>query len=126
MISSATAMLDVKLRVGERCKQLRLASGLDVAHAAAAIRMSEPHLYAVERGEKWPSQDLLLVMSYVYGVDLADFYIFPDLNLRHQVRELLRLTPNAALPEVARSIQTILQTPTSALEIGPKKLTKRR
>jgi len=96
-------MLNLKSRIGERCKELRLAAGFDVARAAAAMRMSEPHLYAVERGEKGASLDMLMVMSYVYGVELADFFTFVELNVRHRLRELVRLTPVEELNEFERA-----------------------
>jgi len=116
-------MLDLKARIGERCKELRVAAKLDVRKAAAAMRMSELHLYAVERGEKGASLDLLLVMSYVYGVDVADFFTFPEINVRHRLRELLRLTPAEELDEFE---QAFAQHQTRYQVARLKKYSKRR
>ena len=50
---------------------LRLERGLRLADLAAVSGVSEPHLSRLENGQRWPSVQVLLNLSNIYGVDVS-------------------------------------------------------
>lgn len=59
----------MRARVGERIRGLRLERGLRLADVAAMSGLSEPHLSRIERGQRWPSVQVLLGLSNTFGVE---------------------------------------------------------
>jgi transcriptional regulator with XRE-family HTH domain len=93
-------MRSLPQQLGDRLRELREEAGLSAADVAAATGYTRVHLWAVERGEKWPSPELLGALAVVYRVQVADLFAFADSSARHKIREVLRLTPNAAVPDL--------------------------
>jgi osmotically inducible protein OsmC len=62
---------EFRARLGERMRGLRLERGLRLADLAALSGVSEPHLSRLENGQRWPSVQVLLNLSNIYGVDVT-------------------------------------------------------
>jgi osmotically inducible protein OsmC len=63
--------VEFRARLGERMRGLRLERGLRLADLAAISGVSEPHLSRLENGQRWPSVQVLLNLSNIYGVDVT-------------------------------------------------------
>ncbi len=63
--------VELRARLGERMRGLRLERGLRLADLAALSGLSEPYLTRLEHGQRWPSVQVLLQLSTIYGVDLS-------------------------------------------------------
>ncbi len=61
--------VELRARLGERMRGLRLERGLRLADLAALSRLSEPYLSRLEHGQRWPSVQVLLSLANIYGVD---------------------------------------------------------
>jgi transcriptional regulator with XRE-family HTH domain len=86
--------------LGARLKQFREEEELAAIDVAATVGCDRAHLWGLERGDKWPSVQLLAALAVVYRVEMADFFTFPDTHVRHEIREILRVTPTAALADL--------------------------
>ena len=103
-------MPSVKKLFGARLKQLREEQGLKVDDVAQWVGVDRTHVYGVERGDTWPSIELMLSLATVYRVDAADLFTFPETHIRHRFRELVRLVPNAKLAALIEMAETFLGT----------------
>jgi transcriptional regulator with XRE-family HTH domain len=103
----------VKRLVGARLKQLRDEQEISATQAAAAVGVEVSHLYALERGDSTPGLETAVGLALVYKVDVADLYVFPGTHLRHDLRELIRLTPSATLADVKTVLENTLRDRTS-------------
>lgn len=99
MLASRLQMSFVSIRkaLGARLKQLREEQGLKVENVAHWVGVDRTHIYGIERGDTWPSVELLVSLASAYRVDPADLLVFPEQHVRHRFRELARLVPNAKL-----------------------------
>lgn len=61
--------IELRVRLGERMRGLRLERGFRLADLAALSGLSEPYLSRLEHGQRWPSVQVLLQFSNIYGVD---------------------------------------------------------
>lgn len=100
MLASRLHMPSLKKALGARLKQLREEQNLRAEDVAQWVGVDRTHIYSLERGDSWPSVELLISLATVYRVDPADILTFPDMHVRHRFRELARLIPNAKLASV--------------------------
>ena len=100
MLASRLHMPSIKKALGARLKQLREEQSLRVEDVAQWVGIDRTHIYSLERGDSWPSVEVLISLATVYRVDPADLFVFPEMHLRHRFRELARLIPNAKLASV--------------------------
>jgi transcriptional regulator with XRE-family HTH domain len=100
MLPFAARMRSIRKLLGARLKELREAEELRAPQVAAALGVEVSHLYAIERGDNAPSLEVMAALAMLYRIDVADLFTFPATHLRHEVRELVRLTPNAKLAEL--------------------------
>ncbi|MCU1282229.1 MAG: Transcriptional regulator [bacterium] len=107
MLASRLEMSFVSVRkaLGARLKQLREEQGLKVENVAHWVGVDRTHVYGIERGDTWPSVELLVSLASAYRVDPADLLIFPEQHVRHRFRELARLIPNAKLAAVIALVE---------------------
>lgn len=61
--------VELRARLGERMRGLRLERGLRLADLAALSGLSEPHLSRLEHGQRWPSLQVLIHLATIYGVE---------------------------------------------------------
>jgi transcriptional regulator with XRE-family HTH domain len=110
MLASRLEMSFVSVRkaLGARVKQLREEQGLKVESVAHWVGVDRTHIYGIERGDVWPSVELLISLAGAYRVDPADLLVFPDQHVRHRFRELARLIPNARLAAVIAKVEKYL------------------
>jgi DNA-binding XRE family transcriptional regulator len=94
--------------VGARLKQLREEAQIRVEDVARLADVNRTHIYAVERGDWWPSMDLIETLARIYRVEIADCFVFPEKHVRHRFRELARLAPNAKLAAIINASEEIL------------------
>lgn len=95
----------VRKALGARLKQLREEQGLRVEQVAHSIGVDRTHIYGIERGDVWPSLEVMISLAVAYRVDPADLLVFPDQHVRHKFRELARLVPNAKLAAVIALVE---------------------
>jgi transcriptional regulator with XRE-family HTH domain len=107
MLASRLAMSFVSVRkaLGARLKQLREEQGLKVERVAHWVGVDRTHIYGIERGDVWPSLEVLISLAAAYRTDPADLLVFPDQHVRHRFRELARLIPNAKLAGVIALVE---------------------
>ncbi len=108
MLRSEALMRSVIKLLGARLKYLREEQELRAPQVAATLGIEVSHLYAVERGDSRPSLEVLIGLAMVYKIDVGDLFTFPETHLRHDVRELVRLTPNAKLAELKAAMLEVL------------------
>jgi DNA-binding XRE family transcriptional regulator len=65
-------------------------------------------VYAIERGDHPPSFTLFLEFAKLYKVDEADLLTWPGTHMRHDLREVIRFTPNAELEELREVWQQVV------------------
>ena len=97
MLASRLHMPSIKKALGARLKQLREEQSLKVEDVAQWVGIDRTHIYGLERGDSWPSVEVLVGLATVYRVDAADLFVFPEMHVRHRFRELARVIPNARL-----------------------------
>lgn len=107
MVLSSSQMRSVYKLLGARLKELREEQELRVIEVAAALDVEPGTVYAIERGDGPPSFTLFLDFVKLYKVDEADACTWPGTHLRHDLREMIRLTPNAKL-ELKAAWETVL------------------
>lgn len=90
-------MPSIKKELGARLKQLREEQHLRVEDVAQWVGIDRTHIYGLERGDSWPSVEVLVALATAYRVDVADLFVFPEMHVRHRFRELARVIPNAKL-----------------------------
>jgi transcriptional regulator with XRE-family HTH domain len=91
-------MSSLKEDFGARVEALRVERGLDVATLAAASGLGERMVRAIEKGANFTSADVLERFAAALDCDVADLFAFPATgHMRHEMRELLRMTPTAHL-----------------------------
>lgn len=61
--------VELRARLGERMRGLRLERGLRLADLAALSGLSEPHLSRLVHGQRWPSLQVLIHLADIYGVE---------------------------------------------------------
>lgn len=125
------SFVSVRKALGARLKQLREEQGLKVEQVAHWVGVDRTHLYGLERGDVWPSLELLISIAAAYRVDPADLLVFPEQHVRHKFRELARLLPNAKLAGVIALVEkhlglTLEELTTAGAPVvpGPKKKAK--
>jgi transcriptional regulator with XRE-family HTH domain len=92
---------------GARVRELRDEQQLSAAEVAALIGCDVSHYYSIERGDHMPSFDLLLAIAKTFKVDEADLFTWPGSGLRHDLRESIRLAPNASLVEIKGRLEEL-------------------
>ena len=97
-----------RAKVGARLKHFRDQAGLKVEAIARLADIDRTHHYALERGDCWPSLDLLHTYAGILGEDMADFFVFPDDHPRHRFRELARLLKPSELTLVIEAAERVL------------------
>jgi len=100
--------MSVQKTFGARLKQLREESGLRVEDVARLADVNRSHIYAIERGEWWPSVDLIETLARIYRVEISDCFVFPEKHIRHRFKELSRLVPNAKLSAIIDAAEVIV------------------
>ena len=65
---------------------------------------SKGHLSHILRGTRNPSILTLHKLADILGVELVDFFIFPEKDTRHQIMALLADCPEEVLDAVLRSL----------------------
>ena len=122
MLASRLHMPSIKKALGARLKQLRDEQNLRVEDVAQWVGIDRTHIYSLERGDSWPSVEVLISLATVYRVDPADVFVFPDMHVRHRFRELARLIPNAKLASLIAMAEEHLGTTLEEMTT-PQKLT---
>jgi transcriptional regulator with XRE-family HTH domain len=89
---------------GARVKALREEQNLEPPAMAALLGFDLSHYYAIERGAHTPSWELLVAIAKALKVDEADLFTWPGSGIRHDLRELVRLAPAAALPALREAL----------------------
>ena len=107
MIGLPSEMRSTYKLLGARLKELREQQQLRVVEAAAALGVEPGTVYAIERGDHPPSFSLFLDFAKLYKVDEADLVTWPGTHPRHDLRELLRVTPNSRLGELKAAWQKL-------------------
>ena len=69
--------VELRARLGERMRGLRLESGFRLADLAALSGLSEPYLSRLEHGQRWPSVQVLVNLAAIYGVEPATLLTSP-------------------------------------------------
>ncbi len=100
MLLSPSRMRSIQKLLGERLKEMREQQKLRVVEVAASLGVEPGTIYAIERGDHPPSFALFLDFAKLYKVDEADLLTWPGTHPRHDLRELLRLTPTAKLGDL--------------------------
>jgi transcriptional regulator with XRE-family HTH domain len=93
-------MRSIQKLLGARLKELRDHEKLRVVEVAASLGVEPGTVYAIERGDHPPSFTLFLDFAKLYKVDEADLVTWPGTHPRHDLRELVRLTPLDKLVEL--------------------------
>ncbi len=112
-------MPSVHKHFAARLRQLREAQGLSVEEAAHYAKVDRTYLYALERADGWPSAEKQETLASIYHVDVADLWVFPELDRRHKLRELVRLTPSARLGALIAAAEQILGKPLEEMTSPP-------
>ena len=128
MLASRLQMSFVSVRkaLGARLKQLREEQGLKVESVAHWVGVDRTHIYSIERGDVWPSVEVMVSLAGAYRVDAADLLVFPDQHVRHRFRELARLVPNAKLAGVISLVEkhlglTLEELTTAGAPVAPER-----
>lgn len=114
MLRSPSQMRSVQKLLGARLKEMREQQNLRVVEVAAALSVEPGTIYAIERGDHPPSFTLFLDFAKLYKVDEADLVTWPGTHPRHDLRELLRLTPAAKLDELKAAWEKVVAKPQSS------------
>jgi transcriptional regulator with XRE-family HTH domain len=107
-------MRSIQKLLGARLKEMREQQQLRVIEVAAALDVEPGTVYAIERGDHPPSMTLFMDFAKLYKVDEADLLTWPGTHPRHDLRELVRLTPNAKLNELKEAWEKILGSKSKA------------
>jgi transcriptional regulator with XRE-family HTH domain len=119
-------MQSVLRRLGARLKQLREEQGFRMAEVAGSLGVEPTTLYAIERGDSAPSFKLFMELARLYKADEADLCTWPGSHLRHDLRELIRLTPNAKLRELQAAWAQVTGEDPAAAQAAPGGRSARR
>jgi transcriptional regulator with XRE-family HTH domain len=90
-------MRSLSKQLGARIKQLREEQGFDVIDVASSTGVHKSTIYNIESGRHLPSMKHLSQLAKALRCDEIDLLCFPGAGARHDVLELLRRTPSAAL-----------------------------
>lgn len=63
------------MRLGERLKELRIATGLSVRDAASQLSKSPGYISRLEVRDEVPSPELLLAMAQLYGAEFEQLLV---------------------------------------------------
>jgi transcriptional regulator with XRE-family HTH domain len=103
-------MSSFKEDFGTRIEALRVERGLDVATLAAASGLGDRMVRAIEKGANFTSADALERFAVALDCDVADLFTFPATGFaRHELRELLRMTPTAHLDGLRAVMEEYLE-----------------
>jgi len=88
--------MDFPILLGKRIKELRSITGLSQDQAAERAGISGKYLGQVERGEVNVSAIILHKLSFVFNVNISDFYNLSHLHSKNQLKsELIDIINNA-------------------------------
>jgi transcriptional regulator with XRE-family HTH domain len=104
-------MRSVLRLLGARLKEMREQQKLRVIEVAAALGVESGTVYAIERGDHPPSFSLFLDFATFYKLDEADLVTWPGTHPRHDLREMVRLTPLDKLGELREAWQKTVKLP---------------
>lgn len=108
-------MSDTRKRLGARIAALRKRKGLRQMAVAEAVGLEPKSLSRLEAGAYAPSLQTLEQLARVLGVELRDFFNFPDAETPEEMREYLLQVVQAASAEqlavLVRAVRAVVETP---------------
>lgn len=96
--------MDVAVLFRRRLRKLLLSKYRSLDRFYLETDFSKGHLSEILRGKGSPSVNTLIRLADVLGVEVCDFFIFPERGEREQAVDLLRKAPAEAIKRVLREI----------------------
>ncbi len=97
------------MEIGQRMRQLRKDKGMTLTELAEKIKISQPYLSQIERGDKQPPIDVIVNVCKIFDIPLSQFFVDEEDRLPTDILQLIE-TAKKLSPEERKYLNQFLQS----------------